>query len=63
MGLINSVDTMILGANTHAEAKGHWPYADEQGEISARLPNAMLARMLECHSRWPHFVSPNALDD
>jgi hypothetical protein len=32
MGLIDSVDTMILGANTYAQAKGYWPYADDQGE-------------------------------
>jgi hypothetical protein len=25
MGLIDSVDTMILGAITYAQAKGYWP--------------------------------------
>ena len=32
MGFIDSVDTMILGANTYAQAKGYWPHADDQGE-------------------------------
>ncbi len=32
MGLIDSVDTMILGATTYDQSKGYWPYADEQGE-------------------------------
>ena len=30
MGLIDSVDTMILGA-TYAQAKDDWPNADDQG--------------------------------
>jgi hypothetical protein len=25
MGLIDPVDTMIIGANTYAQAKGYWP--------------------------------------
>lgn len=37
MGFIDSVDTMILGANTYAQAKGYWPYAEEQGEYGAKL--------------------------
>jgi hypothetical protein len=37
MGLIDSVDTMILGANTYAQAKGYWPYADDQGEYGEKL--------------------------
>lgn len=39
MGLIDSVDTLILGANTYAQAKGYWPYADEQGEYGEKLNN------------------------
>jgi dihydrofolate reductase len=39
MGFIDSVDTMILGANTYAMAKGYWPYADEQGEYGEKLNN------------------------
>ena len=39
MGLIDSVDTMVLGANTYAQAKGYWPYADDQGEYGQKLNN------------------------
>ncbi len=39
MGCIDSVDTMILGANTYAQAKDYWPYADEQGEYGEKLNN------------------------
>jgi dihydrofolate reductase len=37
MGFIDSVDTMILGANTYAQSKDYWPYADEQGEYGEKL--------------------------
>jgi dihydrofolate reductase len=37
MGFIDSVDTLILGANTYAQSKGYWPYADEQGEYGKKL--------------------------
>jgi hypothetical protein len=46
MGLIDSVDTMILGANTYAQAKGYWPYADEQGEYGEKLNNLTQVRRL-----------------
>ena len=39
MRFIDSVDTMILGANTYAQAKDYWPYADEQGEYGEKLNN------------------------
>jgi hypothetical protein len=51
MGLIDSVDTMILGANTYAQAKGYWPYADEQGEYGEKLNNLT------------KFVASSKLDD
>ena len=38
-GFIDSVDTMILGANTYAQAKGYWPYAHDQGEYGEKLNN------------------------
>ena len=28
---------MILGANTYAQPKGYWPYADDQGEYGEKL--------------------------
>jgi dihydrofolate reductase len=37
MGFIDSVDTMILGATTYAEARGYWPDAEEQGEFGEKL--------------------------
>jgi dihydrofolate reductase len=37
MGFIDSVDTMILGANTYNMSKGYWPYADDQGEYGRKL--------------------------
>ena len=38
MGVIDSVDTMILGT-IYAQAKGYWPYADYQGEYGEKLNN------------------------
>jgi dihydrofolate reductase len=37
MGFIDSVDTMILGANTWAQTKDYWPTAVEQGEYGEKL--------------------------
>jgi dihydrofolate reductase len=37
MGFIDSVDTMILGANTYNQTKDYWPHADEQGEYGRKL--------------------------
>ncbi len=51
MGLIDSVDTMILGANTYDQAKGYWPYADDQGEYGEKLNNLT------------KFVASSKLDD
>jgi hypothetical protein len=51
MGLIDSVDTLILGANTYAQAKDYWPYADEQGEYGEKLNNLT------------KFVASSKLDD
>jgi dihydrofolate reductase len=51
MGLIDSVDTMILGANTYNQSKGYWPYADEQGEYGEKL------------NKLTKFVASSKLDD
>ncbi|MQM26980.1 dihydrofolate reductase family protein [Glycomyces albidus] len=51
MGFIDSVDTMILGANTYAQSKDYWPTAAEQGEYGLKLNN--LAK----------FVASTKLDD
>ncbi len=37
LGFIDSVDTMILGANTYHQTKDYWPNADEQGEYGEKL--------------------------
>lgn len=37
MGFIDSVDTMILGANTYAQTKDYWPNATDQGEYGRKL--------------------------
>lgn len=37
MGFIDSVNTMILGANTYTQTKDYWPYAVEQGEYGQKL--------------------------
>jgi dihydrofolate reductase len=39
MKFIDSVDTMILGANTYAQSKDYWPHADEQGQYGEKLNN------------------------
>ncbi|AXB44552.1 dihydrofolate reductase family protein [Amycolatopsis albispora] len=37
MGFIDSVDTMILGANTYTQTRDYWPYAEDQGEYGEKL--------------------------
>lgn len=37
MEFIDSVDTMILGANTYAMSKDYWPHAKDQGEYGEKL--------------------------
>ena len=37
MGFIDSVDTLILGANTYAQNKDYWPTADDQGKYGEKL--------------------------
>jgi dihydrofolate reductase len=51
MAFIDSVDTMILGANTYAQSVGYWPTADEQGEWGVKLNNLT------------KFVASSRLDD
>jgi dihydrofolate reductase len=51
MGFIDSVDTMILGANTYAMSKDYWPHAEDQGEYGRKLNNLT------------KFVASSKLDD
>lgn len=37
MDFINSVDTMIIGANTYAMFKGYWPTTTVEGEFGEKL--------------------------
>jgi dihydrofolate reductase len=39
MAFIDSVDTMILGANTYRQTRDYWPHADDQGEYGEKLNN------------------------
>jgi dihydrofolate reductase len=50
MGLIDSVDTLILGANTYAQSTG-WAYAEDQGEYGEKL------------NKLTKFVASSKLDD
>ncbi|MBE1582210.1 hypothetical protein ACFPOI_44180 [Nonomuraea angiospora] len=38
MGLIDAVDTLVLGANTYAQSTG-WATAEDQGEYGEKLNN------------------------
>ncbi|TWF78944.1 dihydrofolate reductase [Pseudonocardia hierapolitana] len=51
MGFIDSVDTMILGANTYTQTKDYWPHAVEQGAYGEKLNNLT------------KFVASSKLDD
>jgi dihydrofolate reductase len=37
MAFIDSVDTMVLGANTYNMSKGYWPSATDQGRYGEKL--------------------------
>lgn len=37
MGFIDTVDTMILGANTYTQTKDYWPHVEDQGEYGRKL--------------------------
>ncbi|TDP97797.1 dihydrofolate reductase family protein [Labedaea rhizosphaerae] len=39
MAFGDSIDTMILGANTYHQSKGYWPHAEDQGEWGRKLNN------------------------
>jgi dihydrofolate reductase len=51
MGFVDSVDTLILGANTYAQTKDYWPHAADQGEYGEKLNNLT------------KFVASSKLDD
>src|SRR4051812_34658865 len=65
MGFIDSVDTMILGANTSAQSKGYWPYADEQGEYGKKLnaPTKFVASSKLDEAPWGAFPAATVTRD
>ena len=65
MGLIDSVDTLILGANTYAQSKGYWPYAEEQGEYGRKLNNLtkFVASSTLAEAPWGEFPAATVTRD
>ncbi|MBQ1442875.1 MAG: dihydrofolate reductase family protein [Renibacterium sp.] len=65
MELIDSVDTMILGANTYAQAKDYWPYATEQGKYGQKLNglNKFVASRTLDDAPWGEFAPATVLRD
>ena len=65
MGLIDSVGTMILGANTYAQSKDYWPYADEQGEYGEKLNNLtkFVASSKLVDAPWGDFPAATVMHD
>ena len=51
MGFMDTLDTMILGANTYNQSKDYWPTATDQGEWGEKLNNLT------------KFVASSTLDD
>ena len=65
MGFIDSVDTMILGANTYAQSKDYWPNAAEQGEYGEKLNNLtkFVASSKLDDARWGDFPAATVTRD
>ena len=65
MGFIDSVDTMLLGANTYAQTRDYWPHAAEQGEYGEKLNNLtkfVASSTLE-HAPWGDFPAATVTRD
>src|SRR5690348_802494 len=65
MGLIDSVDTLILGSNTYAQSVGYWPTADDQGEYGQKLNSLtkfVASSTLE-EARWGDFPAATVTRD
>ena len=65
MNFIDSVDTMILGANTYLQSRDYWPYAAEQGEYGEklnRLAKVVASTTLE-HAPWGDFPAATVTRD
>jgi dihydrofolate reductase len=66
MGFIDSVDTMILGANTYTQTKDYWPYAEDQGEYGKKLNNLtkfVASSKLDDDAPWGNFPAATVTRD
>jgi len=65
MAFINSVDTMIIGANTYAMSKDYWPNATDQGEYGEKFNNLakFVASTTLKEAPWGAFPAATVTDD
>lgn len=65
MGFIDSVDTMILGANTYNMTKDFWPNATDQGKYGEKLNNLAkyVASSTLKDAPWGNFPAARVTDD
>lgn len=65
MGFIDTVDTMIIGANTYAMSKDYWPTATDQGEYGEKLNNLtkFVASTALQEAPWGHFPAATVTKD
>src|SRR6266496_1998655 len=62
---IDTVDTMILGANTYAMSKDYWPNATDQGEYGEKLNqlNKIVASTNLKEAPWGNFSAATVTSD
>ncbi|MCE7011428.1 dihydrofolate reductase family protein [Kibdelosporangium philippinense] len=65
MGFIDSVDTMILGANTYNATKDYWPHAEDQGKYGQKLNNLtkFVASSKLADAQWGDFPAATVTRD
>ncbi|WP_426512921.1 dihydrofolate reductase family protein [Dactylosporangium sp. McL0621] len=65
MALIESVDTMLLGANTYVQHRDYWPHATEQGEYGQWLNDLtkFVASTTLHDAPWGHFPAATVTRD
>ncbi len=65
MSFIDSVDTMILGANTYHQSKDGWSSADDQGEYGRKLNNLtkVVASSTLAAAPWGNFSAATVTRD
>lgn len=65
MAFIDGVDTMIVGANTYAMAKGYWPTASDQGAYGEKLNRLakVVASTTLRDAPWGNFPAPTVTRD